>query len=261
VERLLATADEGVEIGSWLVLPDDADGPVPLVVMIHGGPLGTWNTWHWRWNPTVLADRGYAVLLPDPALSLGYGYDFIARGWGRWGDEPYTDLLAAVDAAVAHEAVDAERTAAMGGSFGGYMANWVAGHTDRFRCIVSHASLWNLEAFHGTTDTGLVWEREFGDPYLDSSRYHDHSPHRFVGEIRTPMLVIHGEHDYRVPISEALTLWTDLSRHGVDARFLYFPDEHHWVLKPQNARLWYQTVLAFLDEHLRGHDFERPDLL
>jgi len=264
VERLTATADDGTPIGSWLVLPTGPDagtGPAPLVVLIHGGPLGSWNTWHWRWNPFVLAQRGFAVLLPDPALSTGYGQDFIARGWGRWGAEPYTDLLAAIDGAAAHEHVDAERIAVTGGSFGGYMANWIAGQTDRFRCIITHASLWALEGFHGTTDLGLIWEREFGDPYTDPSRFREHSPHQYVDRIRTPMLVIHGEQDYRVPISEALTLWTDLSRHGVDARFLYFPDENHWILKPQNSRLWYATVLSFLAEHLLDEPFERPRLL
>jgi dipeptidyl aminopeptidase/acylaminoacyl peptidase len=261
VERVVTTAEDGTDVGSWLVLPTAVDGPAPLVVMIHGGPLGSWNTWHWRWNPFVLADRGFAVLLPDPALSTGYGQAFIERGWGRWGEAPYTDLMAAVEAAAGHDDVDADRVAAMGGSFGGYMANWVAGHTDRFRCIITHASLWALEGFHGTTDVGLLWEREFGDPYRDASRFHANSPRRHVGAIRTPMLVVHGERDYRVPISEALSLWTDLSRHGVEARFLYFPDENHWVLKPQNARLWYQTVLAFLAEHLLGEAFERPELL
>jgi dipeptidyl aminopeptidase/acylaminoacyl peptidase len=261
VERVTTRADDGAEVGSWLVLPTRAAAPAPLVVLIHGGPLGSWNTWHWRWNPFVLADRGFAVLLPDPALSTGYGRAFIERGWGRWGAEPFTDVMAAVDAAAAHEAVDGDRIAAAGGSFGGYMANWIAGHTDRFRGIVTHASLWVLESFHGTTDVGLLWEREFGDPYVDAARFTEHSPRRHVGAIRTPMLVIHGEQDYRVPISEALTLWTDLSRHGVDARFLYFPDENHWVLKPQNARVWYGTVLAFLAEQLLGESFEPPELL
>jgi dipeptidyl aminopeptidase/acylaminoacyl peptidase len=261
VERVTAVADDGVEVGSWLVVPTDADGPVPMVVMIHGGPLGSWNAWHWRWNPFVLADRGLAVLLPDPALSTGYGQAFIERGWGRWGAEPYTDLLAAVEAAAADEAIDADRVAAMGGSFGGYLANWVAGNTDRFRCIITHASLWALEGFHGTTDVGLLWEREFGDPYEDASRFAEHSPRQHVGDITTPMLVIHGEKDYRVPISEALILWTDLSRHGVDARFLYFPDENHWVLKPQNVRIWYGAVLSYLAEHLLGEEFLRPELL
>jgi dipeptidyl aminopeptidase/acylaminoacyl peptidase len=261
VERLTTSARDGVEIGSWLVLPATASGPVPLVTFIHGGPLGSWNTWHWRWNPHVLADQGFAVLLPDPALSTGYGWEFIQRGWGRWGHEPSTDLLSAIDAAAADERIDEQRLAAAGGSFGGYMANWLAGGTDRFSCIVTHASLWALEGFHGTTDLGVVWEREFGSPYLDPTRFVENSPNRRVGDIDTPMLVIHGERDLRVPISEALTLWTDLARHGAEARFLYFPDENHWVLKPQNAQLWYETVVAFLREHLCDEPFERPELL
>ncbi len=261
VERVLATADDGQELGAWLVMPSQVEGPVPMVTFIHGGPLSSWNTWHWRWSPFVFAEAGYAVLLPDPALSTGYGRDFIQRGWGRWGEEPYTDLMTLVETAAKDDRVDADRLAAAGGSFGGYMANWVAGQTDRFRCIVTHASLWSLEGFHGTTDIGVFWEREFGDPYRDTSRYEASSPHRNVGEIRSPILVIHGEKDLRVPVSESLILWTDLARHGADARFLYFPDENHWILKPQNARLWYQTVLGFVAEHVRGEAFEAPELL
>jgi dipeptidyl aminopeptidase/acylaminoacyl peptidase len=236
--------------------------PAPLAVFVHGGPLGSWTDgWHWRWNPQLLAARGYAVVMPDPAISLGYGQAFVQRGWGEWGATPYTDMLAAVDAATARPDVDPSRTALMGGSFGGYMANWVAGHTDRFKAIVTHASLWELRGFHGTTDNGAWWELEMGDPYVDARRYEEHSPSAHVASIRTPMLVIHGELDARVPISEALRLWTDLQRHGVAARFLYFPDENHWVLKPQNARVWYATVLSFLDEQLRGVPFERPALV
>ncbi len=261
VERVVATAEDGVEVGSWLVMPTDTDGPVPLVVFIHGGPLSSWNTWHWRWSPFVVAEQGYAVLLPDPALSTGYGRGFIQRGWGRWGEAPFTDLMTAVETAASDERIDADRVAAAGGSFGGYMANWVAGQTDRFRGIITHASLWSLENFHGTTDMGVFWEREFGDPYTDPSRYEANSPNKQVGNITTPMLVIHGEKDLRVPVSESLILWTDLARNGADARFLYFPDENHWVLKPQNARLWYQTVLGFLREHLSDEPFETPDLL
>jgi len=263
VERLVTAASDGVGIGSWLLTPQDADpaSPVPLVVMVHGGPLASWNGWHWRWNPHVLVAAGYAVLLPDPALSTGYGRAFIERGWGRWFDAPYTDVMATVEDAASRAEIDADRVAVAGGSFGGYLVNWIAGQTDRFRAIVTHASLWSLPGFHGTTDAGLIWEREFGDPYADPSRYVDNSPDRHVGDITTPMLVIHGEKDLRVPISEGLTLWTDLVRHDVDARFLYFPDENHWVLKPQHARLWYETVLAFLAEHLDGKPFERPALL
>ena len=264
VTRIEGRAADGLAIGAWLVLPPEAEAahPAPLVVFVHGGPLGSWTDgWHWRWNPQLLAARGYAVLLPDPAISTGYGQAFIERGWGRWGEAPYTDMIATVDAAVARPEIDASRTALMGGSFGGYMANWVAGQTDRFRCIVTHASLWELRGFHGTTDTGAWWELEMGDPYRDPSRYVEHSPSQHLDAIRTPMLVVHGEHDARVPISEAWRLWTDLQRHGVPSRFLYFPDENHWVLKPQNARIWYATVLAFLDEHVLGSPWRRPDLL
>ena len=257
------SAADGVPLRAWLVLPAEASpsSPAPLVTFVHGGPLSSWSGWHWRWNPQVLAARGYAVLLPDPALSTGYGQEFVGRGRGRWGAEPYADLMALIDAAGARPDVDQTRTAAMGGSFGGYMANWVAGHTDRFRCIVTHASIWSLEQFRGTTDSASYWEREFGQPEEDPSRYRDHSPDRHAEAVRTPMLVIHGERDYRVPIGEALRLWTDLKLRGVDAKFLYFPDESHWILRPSNARVWYETALAFLDEHVLGKDWVRPSLL
>ena len=266
VERLAVTVADGTTIGAWLVLPPDASAasPAPLVVFVHGGPLGSWNGWHWRWNPHVLADRGFAVLLPDPALSTGYGRALIDRGWSRWGEAPFTDVMACTDVALARPEIDGGAVALMGGSFGGYMANWVAGHTDRFRCIVTHASLWELVGFHGTTDHGPAWEHEMGDPYADPSIYLRNSPREHLAAMaaaKTPLLVIHGEKDARVPISEALTLWTDMRRMGIPGRFLYFPDENHWVLKPQNARLWYGTVLSFLDEHLRGIAFERDPLL
>lgn len=259
-----AVADDGTEVRSWLVLPD-GDAPAPLVLWIHGGPLGSWNTWHWRWNPWLLAAQGYAVLMPDPALSTGYGQDFIQRGWGAWGFAPYTDLMAATDQALRHPGVDATRTAAMGGSFGGYMANWIAGHTDRFDAIVTHASLWALDQFGPTTDGGYWWARE-----MTAEMAERNSPHRSVGEISTPTLVIHGDKDYRVPIGEGLRLWFELlTRSGLPAaddgtsphRFLYFPTEGHWVLAPQHTKIWYQVILAFLGRHLRGEDEELPDTL
>ena len=263
LERVSVTAEDGAEISSWLLLPENSsnDEPAPLAVLIHGGPLGSWSGWHWRWSPHVFTAKGYAVLLPDPALSTGYGQDFIQRGWGQWGDVVFSDVMAAVDAVSWRPDIDSNRTAALGGSFGGYMANWIAGHTDRFRAIVTHASLWDLTEFHGSTDLGVWWEQEFGDPYEDDSRYREHSPHRFVGDITTPMLVIHGELDYRVPIGQGLKLWTDLRRHGVESKFLYYPDENHWILKPNNSRLWYATVLAFLDHHVLGNEWSKPDLL
>lgn len=259
-----ATAPDGTRVRSWLVLPD-GDGQALLLLWIHGGPLSSWNCWSWRWNPWLLAARGYAVLLPDPGLSTGYGQDFIQRGWGAWGDAPFDDLMAATDAACAHPRVDASRTAAMGGSFGGYMANWVAGHTDRFDAIVTHASLWALDQFGATTDSAYYWVREMTREMADT-----YSPHRYVEKIRTPMLVIHGDKDYRVPIGEALRLWYELltdsalpaEDDGTSAhQFLYFPSENHWVLSPQHAKLWYQVVTAFLARHVLGEEVERPEAL
>jgi dipeptidyl aminopeptidase/acylaminoacyl peptidase len=262
--ELTAAADDGASIRSWLTLPA-GDGRAPLVLWIHGGPLASWNAWHWRWNPWLLTARGYAVLMPDPALSTGYGQEFIQRGWGAWGFAPYTDLMAATDAACAHPRVDPTRTAAMGGSFGGYMANWIAGHTDRFDAIVTHASLWALDQFGPTTDGGYWWEREMTSQMTD-----ENSPHRHVGAIATPMLVIHGDKDYRVPIGEGLRLWYELLvRSGLPAaddgsgphEFLYFPTEGHWVLAPQHSKIWYQVVTAFLGRHLLGEQADPPDML
>ncbi|WP_222195265.1 S9 family peptidase [Modestobacter italicus] len=263
LRELDATAADGTRVQSWLVLPEgaSADTPAPLVLWIHGGPLMSWSSWSWRWTPWVLAARGYAVLLPNPALSQGFGQDFVRRGWGEWGDAPYTDLMAAVDAAEALPEIDQTRTAAMGGSFGGYMANWVATQTDRFKAIVTHASLWHLDGFVGSTDSSYYWEKEFGDPLTEPKRYEQNSPHRFADAIRTPMLVIHGDKDYRVPIGEGLRLWYDLQKRGVPSKFLYFPDENHWVLTPGNAAVWYETVIAFLAEYVLGEEWQRPELL
>jgi dipeptidyl aminopeptidase/acylaminoacyl peptidase len=221
----------------------------------------SWNGWTWRWNPWLMAARGYAILLPDPALSTGYGPDFIKAGWGRWGAEPYTDLMAITDVAVERADIDASRTAAMGGSFGGYMANWIATQTDRFRAIVTHASLWHLDAFSGGTDSSYFWMREMGDPLTQPERIAANSPHLRVADIKTPMLVIHGDKDYRVPIGEGHRLYFDLVRHGVTAKYLYYPTENHWILTPGNSRVWYETVWAFLAEHVLDQDWERPELL
>lgn len=258
IERVEAAADDGATVPGWLVLPA-TDGPAPLVAFLHGGPLASWNTWHWRWCPHLLAARGWAVLLGDPALSLGYGRSYVERGWGRWGAEPYTDTMALVEEVCRRADVDGERTAVMGGSYGGYLANWIAGHTDRFRAIVTHGSVWNLEAFHGATDDAPSLEAEFGDRYHQAERYREWSPCRFADRVRTPMLVIHSERDYRVPVSEALALWTDLRRHGVEAAYLHFPDENHWILSPPHVRVWYETVFAFLDHHVLDLPWGRPE--
>jgi dipeptidyl aminopeptidase/acylaminoacyl peptidase len=263
LEEVQATAADGTTIRGWLVLPEAAraDAPVPLLLWVHGGPQSSWNTWSWRWNPWLMAARGYAVLLPDPALSTGYGQHMMERGHGTWGANPYTDVMAITDAVVERPDIDASRTAMMGGSFGGYLANWIAGHTGRFSAIVSHAGLWALDQFNGTTDEPAYWRRVFGDPAVRPERYHDNSPHLHVANIVTPMLVIHGDKDYRVPVGEALRLWADLTSYSKVARFLYFPDENHWILKPGDATVWYETVFAFLAEHVLGEQWRRPDLL
>jgi dipeptidyl aminopeptidase/acylaminoacyl peptidase len=266
VTEVRTTAADGTELRAWLAVPDraatlDADRGAPLLLWVHGGPLNSWNCWHWRWNPWLLVARGYAVLLPDPALSTGYGQRFIARGWGRWGAEPYTDLMTITDAALARPDIDSDRCAVMGGSFGGYMANWIAGHTDRFAAIVSHASLWALDQFGPTTDDAYYWLTE-----MTAEMAERNSPHHHVARITTPMLVIHGNRDYRVPVGEATRLWYELMAQQSDPeqqphRFLYFPDENHWVLAPRHSQVWYLTVFAFLDWHVHGIPFQVPDLL
>lgn len=262
-----ATAPDGQRVRGWLALPQDAatERPAPLALWVHGGPLGSWNAWSWRWNPWLMVAHGYAVLLPDPALSTGYGEAFVQRGWGAWGGAPFTDLMSITDAAQARPDVDGSKTVAMGGSFGGYMANWIAGHTDRFAAIVTHASLWALDQFGPTTDAPNYWGREMSERMAS-----ENSPHSSVSAITTPMLVIHGDKDYRVPIGEGLRLWWELlSKSGLPAdadgnsphRFLYFPDENHWILSPQHAKVWYEVVLGFVGEHVHGRTPTLPPVL
>jgi dipeptidyl aminopeptidase/acylaminoacyl peptidase len=261
--EVATTAADGTRIRGWLVLPEGASAqqPAPLLLWVHGGPVSSWNFWSWRWNPWLMAARGYAVLLPDPALSTGYGHQMILRGHDQWGGNPYTDVMALTDAVVERPDIDAERTAMMGGSYGGYMANWIAGHTDRFKAIVSHAGLWALDQMFFTTDGPPWWRRHWGDPATQPERYLANSPHLHADKIVTPMLIIHGDKDYRVPVTEALRLWWDLVFRSAEARFLYFPDENHWVLKPADAEVWYETVLAFLAEHVLGQPWQRPELV
>jgi dipeptidyl aminopeptidase/acylaminoacyl peptidase len=257
--EISATADDGATIRGWLALPEgaSADEPAPFVLWIHGGPVASWNDWQWRWQVWLMTQRGYAVLMPDPCLSTGYGQEMIDRGWGNWGPRTQADLDAIVDVALARDDIDSERIGAMGGSYGGYMANWLAGHSDRYKAIVTHAALWNLDQFAGTTDAAMYWQREMGEP--GSERYQLLSPHNSLDKITTPLLVIHGDKDYRVPIGEALRLWWDLRRSEVESKFLYFPDENHWILKPGNIVAWYETVFAFLAQHVLGEEWKRPD--
>ncbi len=262
LREVRARAADGVEVQSWLVLPRGVRGVA--------GPAAAVDP---RWPADELERLVVAVVAvgdggaglrgaaAEPGAVAGFGQDFVRRGWGSWGGAPYTDLMAATDAAVELPEVDGTRTAAMGGSFGGYMANWVATQTDRFDAIVTHASLWHLDGFIGATDAAFYWEKEFGDPLTEPARYEQNSPHRYADAITTPVLVIHGDKDYRVPIGEGLRLWYDLQKRGVPSKFLYFPDENHWVLTPGNHTVWYETVLAFLAEHVLGEGWSRPELL
>jgi dipeptidyl aminopeptidase/acylaminoacyl peptidase len=254
-----------VEVGGalscrgWLCLPDDAsDAPAPLMLWVHGGPFMSSNSWSWRWNPWLAVAHGYAVLMPDPSLSTGYGQEWIARAWPHRAAPVWRDLELLLDVVTERPDIDGERVACLGGSFGGYMTNWIAGHTDRFRAIVTHAGLWALDQQHTTTDWAAGKLHMIGTPAERPEWYAENSPHNFISEIRTPMLVCHGNRDYRVPISEALRLWWDLvstypgDPDSMPHRFLNLTDENHWVLRPANVQVWYETVLDFCDTHVRG---------
>ncbi len=264
LEEVHARATDGTPLRGWLVLPQARpDGvPAPLLLWVHGGPLGSWNTWSWRWNPWIAASAGYAVLLPDPAASTGYGTDFLRRGWSAWREAPVADLLAVTAQVMARPDIDAERSAVMGGSFGGWAANWMAGHTDRFRAAVSHASVWDLPHCNSVTDLAAAVAGQTTPEAADAD-----SPHHAVAAIRTPMLVSHGGRDHRVPVSQSLHLWWDLSRHHMSEdgttphKFLLLPDEGHGIRKPSNLRVWYETVLSFLGHHLRDEPWHRPELV
>ena len=261
--EVTARGEDGTEVRAWLRLPE-GEGPHPLVVFAHGGPWGSWNAWTYRWNPNPFVAAGYAVLLPDPAISTGYGQHMIERGQHELGGAPFTDIMALTDATIARADIDAGATAFAGGSYGGYMANWVAGHTgDRFRCIVTHASLWDTASMGHTTDNA-AWERPMWE---QNTRF---NPRDFVADIQVPMLVIHGDKDYRVPIAQGHALWYDLHEFSAtprDAegrtrhRYLYFPDEGHWILGRGNAQVWYETFLGFLDTHVRGQEWQQPAVL
>jgi dipeptidyl aminopeptidase/acylaminoacyl peptidase len=237
------------------------------MLWIHGGPFTSSNAWSWRWNPWVAVARGWAVLMPDPAMSTGYGQGWFGRAWPYVAAEVFADCEALLDAAAGLPEVDGSRVACLGGSFGGYLTNWVAGHVHRFGAIVTHAGLWALDQQHKTTDAAHYKTNIFGEPGDHPDWYAENSPHNAAAGIRTPMLVVHGNRDYRVPVSEALRLWWDLVA-GFDGapedlphRFLQLTGENHWVLSPANAEVWYDAVLGFCGEHVRGEPWTPTPLL
>jgi len=254
MESFDVPSTDGAAVQSFLVKPKGAKGPLPLAFWIHGGPMGSnLDGWHWRWNPLLLVAQGYAVALPNPRGSTGFGQEFIQGIWGNvWGAQCYRDLMKVADALCARADIDAKRTMAMGGSFGGYMTNWIGTQTTRFRCLITHASVFTMAQFTGTTDHPAWWYLEMGgeNPYTDPERFDRYAPVRHVTKWKTPCLVIHGEKDYRCPINEALNLFEALQYHKVPSELLVFPDENHWILKPRNVVAWYEAVLGFIGKYL-----------
>ncbi len=251
-ESLEVAAPDGSAVQSFLLTPRGS-GPHPLLLWVHGGPMSQWaDGWHWRWNPLVPLAAGYAMLLPNPRGSTGFGQEFTAAIWNnQWGAACFRDVMAVTDVVCARRDIDPRRTAVMGGSFGGYMANWIAGSTERFRCLVTHAGIYDFRAFHGVTDhPGWFALGQGGAPEADPVAFNRYSPHTQLEDWCTPTLVVHGEKDYRVPISEALLLFEALQRRGVPSELLVFPDENHWIQRPRNIRHWYQVCLGFLARYL-----------
>lgn len=255
VERCTAKSTDGVAIQYFFMKPKAATAKLPTLLWIHGGPIGMdADGWHWRWNPLLAVAAGYAVALPNPRGSTGFGQEFIQGIWGNvWGDQCYKDLMCVTDAVEARADVDAKRVMAMGGSFGGYMTNWIGTQTDRFRCLITHASIFTMAQFTGVTDHPAWWYLEMGgeDPFADQPKFDRFAPVKYVKNWKTPTLIIHGEHDYRCPISEGLNLFEALQYHGVTSELLIFPDENHWILKPKNAVVWYESVLEFIGRYLK----------
>jgi len=251
---------EGAQIHGMLVHPPgfDASKKYPLLLLVHGGPQGAWNdAWGYRWNAQMFAAPGYLVVMLNPRGSTGFGQKITDEINADWGGKVFVDLMKGVDYVVAkYPFVDSERMAAAGGSYGGYMMDWFTSHSEgRFKALISHAGVYNLESMYGATEE--LWFPEWdlhGTPWNNPGTYDKWSPHKYAGEFRkykTPTLVICGELDFRVPYTESLQIFTALQRQGVPSKLLVFPDEGHWILKPQNSELWYKTFLDWLATYLK----------
>ena len=252
LEDFWVEAEDGSQVQSFVVKPYGfREGQkYPVLVLIHGGPQGAWgHSWSYRWNAQVFAAAGYVVVMPNPRGSTGYGQKFIDEINGDWGGKAYDDIMAATDYAVANlPYADPERVGAAGASFGGFMIDWILGHTQRFKALVTHDGVYDQRGEFGATEELWfpLWEMG-GTPWDKPDDYQRWSPGSYAKDFHTPTLVIHGELDFRVPYSQALELFTALKLREVPAKLMIFPDEGHWVLKPQNSRLWYSTVLDWLD--------------
>jgi dipeptidyl aminopeptidase/acylaminoacyl peptidase len=247
----------GMKVQGFVVKPPNFNPTrkFPVVLLIHGGPQGEWlDQWHSRWNYQMFAAKGFGLVVINPRGSFGYGQRFVDDVSRDWGGKVYNDLMRGLDTALARNPwMDRNALGAAGGSFGGYMADWLEGHTTRFKAIVSHAGPFNLEAMAGATEELWFVDWEFGqftNPVQMASQYRKYSPHLYAKNFRTPMLVTQGELDFRVPYTESLQLFTALQRQNVPSRLVVFPDEGHWILKPQNQRLWWSEVQGWLDRYL-----------
>jgi dipeptidyl aminopeptidase/acylaminoacyl peptidase len=244
------------QVWGWLIKPPGFDPAkkYPVLLLIHGGPQGAWHDeWHNRWNYGMFAAPGYAVVAINPRGSTGYGQKFTDQISRDWTGRVYEDLMKGLDHALkAYSFLDAGRVAAAGGSYGGFMVNWIAGHTDRFRALVSHAGVFDLTSKYGTTEELWFPEWEFGGPpWEQAEHYRTHSPSEYVAHFKTPTLVIHGALDFRVPDAQGLGMFTALQRRGVPSRYLFFPDEGHWILKPANRVVWWREVHGWLERYLK----------
>jgi len=242
----------GETVHGYVMQPADFEPgrKYPVAFLIHGGPQGSFgNHFHYRWNPQAYAGAGYAAVFIDFHGSTGYGQAFTDSISGDWGGKPFEDLMKGLDHALAtYDYLDGQRVAALGASYGGYMINWIAGQTDRFRCLVNHDGVFDNRAMYYETEELWFPEWEHGGPaYANPAGYELHNPVDFVENWTTPMLVVHGALDYRVPETQGFGAFTALQRRGVPSKLLFFPDENHWVLKPKNSILWHETVLAWLD--------------
>jgi dipeptidyl aminopeptidase/acylaminoacyl peptidase len=249
---------EKTQVQAMLLRPPhfDPSKKYPMLLLIHGGPQGEWDDdWFYRWNAQLMASPGYVVLMINPRGSFGYGSKFTQEISRDWGGKAYEDLMKGVDAAVAkYPFIDGSRLAAAGGSFGGYMTDWIATHTGRFKCLISHAGDWDEVSSYATEELWFEdWEFA-GPPWASPALYKKWSPIEYasaLGKYKTPTLVIAGELDYRVPYTQSLEFFSALQRQGVPSKLLVFPDEGHWILKPQNSELWYQTFLDWLAKYLQ----------
>lgn len=254
IETFTTKGANGTPVQSIMLKPAGFDPNVkyPMIFLVHGGPQGHWNDdFHYRWNLQMFAAGGYVVIAPNPRGSIGYGQKFTDEISKDWGGKVYTDLMNVYDYAIKKFSyIDKNNTFAAGASYGGYMINWIAGHTNRFKALVSHAGVFNLESMFGTTEQLWFPEWEFGGtPWEKRKEYEKWSPHRFIHNCKTPMLVVHGAKDFRVPEEQAFQLFTSLQRLGIESKFLYYPDETHFVAKPQNSRLWWLTVYDWFEKH------------